>query len=247
MKVTVICAPMARRVNGLAVCGSLRQHPLALKTARGGRVRRLRRGCGLRKVHGHAVHHGQQQGARLELGLRESQENVGFDIVLDADAQGLAIASDLLPDERYTMNWETLLGMNLEEMTAGLLGTLEMQTAQTAAAISALEPLMEPYVAIVDEFMQELAVKEFYDVPEEYGFPAVAYEIYITCTHAQAAELLTRLADQLEGDGQLAPVLDVMLASQGLGSAAIVEMMRGAAGPLAQSEGHFVLGAGDEL
>ena len=33
--------------------------------------------------------------------------------------------------------------MNLEEMTAGLLGTLEMQTAQTAAAISALEPLME--------------------------------------------------------------------------------------------------------
>ena len=67
----------------------------------------------------------QQQGARLELGLRESQENVGFDIVLDADAQGLAIASDLLPDERYTMNWETLLGMNLEEMTAGLLGTLE--------------------------------------------------------------------------------------------------------------------------
>ena len=45
----------------------------------------------------------QQQGARLELGLRESQENVGFDIVLDADAQGLAIASDLLPDERYTM------------------------------------------------------------------------------------------------------------------------------------------------
>ena len=186
----------------------------------------------------------QQQGARLELGLRESQENVGFDIVLDADAQGLAIASDLLPDERYTMNWETLLGMNLEEMTAGLLGTLEMQTAQTAAAISALEPLMEPYVAIVDEFMQELAVKEFYDVPEEYGFPAVAYEIYITCTHAQAAELLTRLADQLEGDGQLAPVLDVMLASQGLGSAAIVEMMRGAAGSLAQSEGHFVLGAG---
>ena len=65
------------------------------------------------------------QGARLELGLRESQENVGFDIALDADAQGLAIASDLLPDERYTMNWETLLGMNLEEMTAGLLGTLE--------------------------------------------------------------------------------------------------------------------------
>jgi hypothetical protein len=120
--------------------------------------------------------------------------------------------------------------MNLEEMTAGLLGTLE--------------PLMEPYVAIVDEFMQELSVKEFYDVPEEYGFPAVAYEIYITCTHAQAAELLTRLADQLEGDGQLAPVLDVMLASQGLGSAAIVEMMRGAAGSLAQSEGHFVLGAG---
>lgn len=170
------------------------------------------------------------QGARLELGLRESQENVGFDIALDADAQGLAIASDLLPDERYTMNWETLLGMNLEEMTAGLLGTLE--------------PLMEPYVAIVDEFMQELSVKEFYDVPEEYGFPAVAYEIYITCTHAQAAELLTRLADQLEGDGQLAPVLDVMLASQGLGSAAIVEMMRGAAGLLAQSEGHFVLGAG---
>ena len=43
------------------------------------------------------------QGARLELGLRESQENVGFDIALDADAQGLAIASDLLPDERYTM------------------------------------------------------------------------------------------------------------------------------------------------
>ena len=115
------------------------------------------------------------QGARLELGLRESQENVGFDIALDADAQGLAIASDLLPDERYTMNWETLLGMNLEEMTAGLLGTLEMQTAQTAAAISALEPLMEPYVAIVDEFMQELSVKEFYDVPEEYGFPAMAY------------------------------------------------------------------------
>ena len=160
----------------------------------------------------------QQQGARLELGLRESQENVGFDIVLDADAQGLAIASDLLPDERYTMNWETLLGMNLEEMTAGLLGTLEMQTAQTAAAISALEPLMEPYVAIVDEFMQELAVKEFYDVPEEYGFPAVAYEIYITCTHAQAAELLTRLADQLEGDGQLAPVLgrDARLAGAGI-------------------------------
>ena len=172
-----------------------------------------------------------------------AQAENGFDIALDADAQGLAIASDLLPDERYTMNWETLLGMNLEEMTAGLLGTLEMQTAQTAAAISALEPLMEPYVAIVDEFMQELSVKEFYDVPEEYGFPAVAYEIYITCTHAQAAELLTRLADQLEGDGQLAPVLDVMLASQGLGSAAIVEMMRGAAGSLAQSEGHFGTGA----
>ena len=81
-----------------------------------------------------------------------------------------------------TTAWICLLYTSLEEMTAGLLGTLEMQTAQTAAAISALEPLMEPYVAIVDEFMQALSVKEFYDVPEEYGFPAVAYEIYITCT-----------------------------------------------------------------
>ena len=96
---------------------------------------------------------------------------MGFDIALDADAQGLAIASDLLPDERYTMNWETLLGMNLEEMTAGLLGTLEMQTAQTAAAISALEPLMEPYVAIVDEFMQELSVKNSTTCPRNTAFP----------------------------------------------------------------------------
>lgn len=96
-------------------------------------------------------------------------------------------------------------------------------------------------------FRQELSVKDSYDVPEEYGFPAVAYEIYITCTHAQAAELLTRLADQLEGDGQLAPVLDVMLASQGLGSAAIVEMMRGAAGSLAPVRRPFRTGRRDEL
>ena len=59
------------------------------------------------------------QGARLELGLRESQENVGFDIALDADAQGLAIASDLLPDERTTRKRGPPLGMTLEDRTAG--------------------------------------------------------------------------------------------------------------------------------
>ena len=73
-----------RWVNGLAVCGSLRQHPLALKTARGG-SRAARGGqqavrsspppgafvaCGAAavcvKYAGHAVHHGQQRAVRLE-------------------------------------------------------------------------------------------------------------------------------------------------------------------------------------
>lgn len=184
-----------------------------------------------------------QQGARMELGLRESQENVGFDAAMDVDAQGISIKSDLLPGERYTMGWETLLGMDLTGM-GELSGALETQLAQVATATGALEPLLEPYIEIVNSFMQELIIEEYYDVPEEYGAAPMAYEIYIFCTHAQAAELLTRLAEQLEGDAQLTSVLDALLASQGLSSPDLVEMMRDAAAPLAQSGGSYALAAG---
>ena len=89
LKVTVICAPMAAGSmvwpfaeafvsthwpSKLPVAGAV--PPVEGSRPSGsspppGAFRRLRRGCGLRKVHGHAVHHGQQRAVRLERERRD--------------------------------------------------------------------------------------------------------------------------------------------------------------------------------
>ena len=136
---------------------------------------------------------------------------------------GLYIETSLVPGERVTAKWETVLMLlGADEATVQQVLSLrgvdfEMLMAQAQQMAEQVLPVVQqaamPYLNILTEFLGSLPVTVEENVAAENYFPAAKEEVTFTLSAKMVGELFTKLADQLENDVTVAPALGMMLAS----------------------------------
>ena len=166
-------------------------------------------------------------GVRLYLaGLYGHGESaLTVDAALNITRAGLSLESNLIEGRKVTVTWDTLLRMfGVDDETLAALKSLSGLTEEdvTTALTALLDELSvylqkaaeiaSPYVEKVAEFAASLPVETLENVTEDSGYPAAARVVTITCTDKAIGELLVSLADMLEQDAVLAPILDQMIA-----------------------------------
>lgn len=209
-------------------------------------------------------------GIRLELtGMYAPEGTTGESIgaALELTREGLAIESNLIQGERVSAQWETVLAMmGMDEESIAQIMAIDETTINAmfeelgqmlGQYIAVAAQLAEPYANVIVEFIAGLPMTLEEGIAAESGFPAVDYELYITCTDEDMAKLVVMLADTLEKDETLAPILDSLLleASQSSGAdvtlmadgqslqstAELCAMLRTGAAELAQEGGKYEL------
>ena len=166
-------------------------------------------------------------GVRLYLaGLYGYGENaIGVDAALNITGTGLSVESNLIEGKKVTVTWDTLLRMlgADDETIAALKSLTELTEEDVASALTALldelsafaekaAEVASPYLEKVLEFAEGLPVETLENVTDDSGYPAAAHVVVITCTDKAVGELLVSLADMLEQDAVLAPILDQAIA-----------------------------------
>lgn len=166
-------------------------------------------------------------GVRLYLaGLYGYGENaIGVDAALNITGTGLSVESNLIEGKKVTVTWDTLLRMlgADDETIAALKSLTELTEEDVASALTALldelsafaekaAEVASPYLEKVLEFAEGLPVETLENVTDDSGYPAAAHVVVITCTDKAIGELLVSLADMLEQDAVLAPILDQAIA-----------------------------------
>ena len=166
-------------------------------------------------------------GVRLYLaglyGFGESA--LSLDAALNITETGLSVESNLINGRKITVTWDTLLrifGAD-DETIAAIKALSEVTEEEITSAVTellgklsvylqkALE-IASPYLEKVVEFAVSLPVETLENVGDDSGYPAAAKVVTITCTDKAIGELLVSLADMLEQDAVLAPILDQMIA-----------------------------------
>lgn len=154
-----------------------------------------------------------------------SESALSVDAALNITEAGLSVESSLLEGKKITVTWETLLRMcgaddetiaalkSLTELTEEDITSMltELLSELSVYAQKALE-VAAPYVEKVVEFAEGLPVETLENVTEDSGYPAAAHVVTITCTDKAIGDLLVSLADLLEQDAVLAPMLDQAIA-----------------------------------
>ena len=166
-------------------------------------------------------------GVRLCLaGLYGYGENaISVDAALNITGTGLSVESNLIEGKKVTVTWETLLRLlgADDETIAALKSLTELTEEDVASALTALldklsafaekaAEVASPYLEKVLEFAEGLPVETLEDVTDDSCYPAAAHVTVITCTDKAIGELLVSLADLLEQDAVLAPILDQAIA-----------------------------------
>lgn len=176
-------------------------------------------------------------GVRLELSGKlagAADEAVSITAAVDLTAAGASLESDLIPGQRITATWETLLALcgASEEDIAQLLALrdmdlpamLEQLNAQLPEILASAEATLSPYIETLFTFLDTLAYEEFTDVHKKESYPRAATLSRVTFTPKDFAPLFVSLADQLEQDTTLAPLLDSVLAELAADPATTAEL-----------------------
>lgn len=154
----------------------------------------------------------------------KGEDYASLDAQLEITKTGLALTSDaLIPGERVTVTWETLLAMcGVDEATAQqVLALRDMSFEEMAEIVTstlstfgdlALQ-IATPYAQILSDFVAGLPVSVAEDVAADDPFPAAAKETTIIVTEKATGELIVALCNQLEADATLAPMIDAYFAS----------------------------------
>ena len=172
--------------------------------------------------------------AQLENGLRlllagqytaDDGQSAGLDATLDITADGVSLMSSVIPGERVTATWDTLmqlagvsaadLDMLLNANKADMLAMVDELAAQSEASMELIAQIAAPYLQTISEHIAALPMEVLENVPADAGFPAAATELNLTITGKAVGDLLIALAGQLEQDATLCAILDNMLAESG--------------------------------
>ena len=176
-------------------------------------------------VGGAVVNH--EDGLILSLGADYVKEGEAGGASAEArvclNKDGLYIETSLLPGERVTAKWETVLAMlgADEAMVQQILSLrdvdFEMLMAQLEQMAAQTLPVVQqaalPYMNILTEFISNLPATVEENVAAENYFPAAKEEMTLTLSAKMVGELIKKLADQLENDVTIAPVLGMVLSS----------------------------------
>ena len=166
------------------------------------------------------------EGFRLTLGAAlDAQDGNAVSVSGAANVtwDGLSLESSLIPGERVTAKWETLLALaGADEDTIAIFSALrdvdwavelENMAQEFAASAQAFAGAFDPYLQIITEYMNSLPCDVETDVPAKDGYPAVTVQMTVTLTQQNYAELFTLLVDYLEQDEVLLPALEAALAN----------------------------------
>ena len=168
-----------------------------------------------------------EDGLRLTLGATLDAPEGALPVSVNAAANltldGVSVESDLVPTQRVTAKWETLLALaGADERLIGAVSQLRNldQDAWAAWAQSqilsfsdgprALGAALEPYGQIIVSYLATLPSKVEENVPAQDDFPAVPTRVTLSMTARRLAELSTLLVDYLEEDKMLLPALASM-------------------------------------
>ena len=150
------------------------------------------------------------EGPRLEWAARYAGENgkeALFDFSLTANRERFSLESSLIGDKRFAARWDTLLsraGLTEEGSAAPLpADNPDFSPAALREAAEHLLPLLAPYAACFREWRSSLTEVTQTDLPAEGIFPAAAKETEIQISEAEAADLLSAVADLLAKDENL--------------------------------------------
>lgn len=134
---------------------------------------------------------------------------------------GFHLETSLLPGERVSGTWETLLRMaGVDDATIAQLLSIrdidpELLKAQIEQTVAQVMPMVKqiaaPYLNILTAFAASLPREVQEDVAAEGYFPAAKQEVTIALTAKAAGQLITQLADQLANDQMLSSLLNMVL------------------------------------
>ncbi|MDO5379015.1 MAG: hypothetical protein Q4G52_11840 [Clostridia bacterium] len=166
-----------------------------------------------------------QDGLRFELGASLSPEGtngVSVSGAADITLDGISLESDIISGSKITATWETLLALaGVDSQTSAMIlslrdvdwdAALAEATAQLQTAMTTAAQLVTPYVQTAVDFAAALPIQTETGVAADATHPAAATRITVTFTKDDVRSLITALADQLEQDEQVAPMLDALLA-----------------------------------
>lgn len=166
-----------------------------------------------------------EDGLRLTVGATldapEGSTPVSADVAANVTWDGLSLESDLIPGDRVTAKWETLMALaGADESAVAIFSALRdvdweaelnRMGEEFLTAIDDFADALDPYLAIVSEYLGTLPYEVAENVPAEDGYPAVPMMITFPVTAQNLAELSGKLVDQLEQDEVLLPKLEAAL------------------------------------
>lgn len=166
-----------------------------------------------------------EEGLRLELGasyVPEDAKGASVSAAADVTLDGVSVESDLIEGQKITAKWETLLALaGVDRQTSAMILSLRDMDweAELAAAMAQFQAVAQqsaqvvlPYAQTVGDFIAALPAANDTDVPADATHPAAATRFTITFTRDDVRRLIVSLADQLEQDETLVPLLDSLLA-----------------------------------
>lgn len=156
-------------------------------------------------------------GLRLTLGAQLDPPEGGagapasVEAAANIDWDGVSLESPLIPGERFTAKWESLLRLaNADEQTLALYEAL--RSADWDAASEQLDEqllaVFAPYQETFLRHMESAITETAENVPAEGGVPAMATRTTRVFSGGDLSQLLTDLADQLDQDETLKGMLD---------------------------------------
>lgn len=160
---------------------------------------------------------------RLELGASYGPEdNYAYaDAAAEITLDGLTVESSLLPGEKVTAKWETILALcGVEQSDIEMIMSLKTMDFEAVFTelMAQIEPVAQliaqaaaPYAQTIAEFAATIPVEVEENLPADDVYPAAAQRITISMTAQDAGRLLTTLADQLQQDATLSPMVDTLL------------------------------------
>lgn len=203
-----------------------------------------------------------EDGLLLTLGAQyaaEGAQPVDAQVLVGLTKDGLWLETSLLPGERVSARWETVLAMlGLDEASISQIMALrdmepevlmQQLLAQADALLTVAAQVAVPYQQIVYDFVAGLPTNVSTDVEEQGYFPAAKTEVAFAATDKALGGLFTALADQLEQDETLRPLVDMLLAQadmtdedgSALTTAALCAQVRAAAAEMTDEENPMVL------
>lgn len=168
-------------------------------------------------------------GLRVELAVDYAGDagSVGLTGAANMTMDGVSVESNIIEGEVITARWETVLaltGMPQENIDV-IMSLKDMDWNALISEAVAMAPelaqqgaqMLAPYGQIAVEWVASLPTAQKENIPasDEYH-PETALLMQVSFLPKDVARLLVAVADQLENDAAMTPIIDAILAESGL-------------------------------